>query len=361
MEKSKGKISVRQALILFIVLTYSPSVRFAANSTSRIAKQAAWLVPTVTSLILFIMIYLLNKLLKGYKDKSFSEMIYDITSKFWGKVIVSLYFCWISIVIALYIRYNSERLVSSLYPNVNMNVFTLSLLILIGFIIRNGIVVIARMGELFLIIILLITIILFTLMLPTVDINNLVPISYLDVLPILKSSMSGAALFYLVYLLFFTHKVSRQQEFLKYGNLTVMFIWFLNTTLIIASVGNLGHEIVSRSPLYFFLASKHITLLGTVSGFESILVITWILSDFIMIIVLIFACLNIAKSLFNLSSYNSFVNIYLVTLYLFSLILAANLFELQEFSKEIVVYINVLMQIIVPVIIVLIAKTRKKI
>ncbi|QVK19943.1 GerAB/ArcD/ProY family transporter [Mycoplasmatota bacterium] len=361
MVKNKGKISVRQALTLFAILTITPTVRFAASSTALIAKQAAWLVPTVTAVFLFLMLYILNILLQGYKNKSFTEMIYDITSKFWGNLIIFLYLVWITILIAFYLRFYSERLVTSIYPNVKIDIFTISMLILIGFIIRNGIVVIARMGEISFILISIVILVLMIFMIPTIKINNLLPISYLDIMPTLKASFSGAALFYVIYLFFFAHEFTHQEEFFKYGKLTLLFIWLINTVIILASIGNLGHAIISRSPLSFLIAVKQVTLLGVVSGFESILVATWIISDFIMILVLTYSVLNIIKSLFKLSSYNSFINIFLVFLFFISWILANNVFELQTLSVDVVVSGNIIMQFILPIIIVVIALIRKKI
>ncbi|QVK19939.1 GerAB/ArcD/ProY family transporter [Mycoplasmatota bacterium] len=361
MEKGKGKISIRQVMFLFVVTVYTPSVRFVAGYSAGKAKQAAWLTPLVTLIPFLVLIYVLNALLQKYKGLSFMDIIYDVTSRFWGKIILLLYLVWLTVLLALYVRFYAERLVTSIYPNVNMNLFTISMLLIVAIIIRAGIVAIARMNEIIFLIELFVILSLFLLMIPTIKTDYLTPISSMDIVPVMKGSIGNTGLIYITYLFFFSDRFSRTKEFIRYSLYAGIFLWLVSTIIIITSVGTLGHSIVGRSPLSFLIAVKNISLLGVLSGFESILVASWILTDFILIIVFTYSIMNITKSLLNLRDFKPFINIFFVILYLLTWILGVNVFELQAFSADFAIQMNLLMQVIVPILIFFIAKIRKKV
>ncbi|XMB86377.1 GerAB/ArcD/ProY family transporter [Mycoplasmatota bacterium WC44] len=361
MEKSKGKISVRQVMLFFIIAVYTPSIRFVSGYTGVKAKHAAWLVPTVTFIVTIVLIYILNSLLQKYKGLSFMDIIYDITSRFWGKIIIGLYLVWLTILLSLYVRYYAERLVTSIYPNVEIDLFVISIILIVAVIIRSGIVVIARMNEIIFLMFLVIAITLMVLILPTIKIDYLTPISSLNFIPILKGNIGTTSLIYLPYLLFFSHEFSRTKEFFKYGIYAAIFIWIFTTLIIIASIGNLGHDLIGRTPLAFFVVVKQVSLLGIISGFESIFVATWIISDFIIITVFTYSIMNMTKSLFNLKDFKPFINIFLVIIYFVTWILAGNVFELQAFSSDFAAMTNIMMQVGVPIILFTIGKVRRKI
>ncbi|XMB87149.1 GerAB/ArcD/ProY family transporter [Mycoplasmatota bacterium WC44] len=361
MQKDKGKISTAQAILLYVVILYTSYTRFAAISLATEAKQAAWLVPTVSFVIFMFLAFILNLLLKNFKGLSFMDIIYDVTSKFWGNIIISLYLIWLTLLLAMQVRFYADQQISSIYPNVEINIFIISMLILVAIIIRSGIAVIARMSEVIFLILLFIFVILMSLSVPTVNINNLIPISSLDIIPVLKANMGITRLIYLPYLLFFSHKFTGTSKFMRYSLYSGILLWSAMTLITISTIGNLGSTLTGRSSYPFFLVVKNMSILEAITGFESILVATWIFSDFIIIAVFTYSIMHLIKSLFKLREYKPFINIFLVILFFVTWILGTNKFELETLSSEFVTPINVMMQVGVPILIVLVAKIRGKV
>lgn len=361
MLKDKGKVSVRQVMIMFILTVYTPAVRIIAVFASKEAKQAGWLIGIVILIVYLIVLYTSNKLFQKYKGIPFSEIINDITSKFIGKFILAIYAIWITVMLALYVRYYAERLVSSIYTNVEINVFIIVMLVLVSFILRSGIVVIARMSEIILIIITITIVILMAVMIPTIRIENLTPLTHLDIIPIFKGSIGTLGILYLPFLFFFNNEWSKPEEFLKEGIKAGLYIFVLTTLVILVTIGNMGYDFVSRVPLTLLVAVKRIILLDVISGLEALLVASWILTDFIIIIVFIHSAMSMFKSLFGLKDCKPLINIYLVITYLVTWILAYNVFELSSFSGDFAIYINIVLLIIIPILLFLLGKIRKKI
>ncbi|XMB86802.1 GerAB/ArcD/ProY family transporter [Mycoplasmatota bacterium WC44] len=360
MLESKGKISVRQLMIIFIIAVYTPSARYLPTYVVGEAKQAAWLSPIITFIIFITLIYVSSKLFNKCKLKSYPEILNYMTSKFIGKVIVVFYILWVSYLLIWYVRYFGETLVSLVYPNINVNVFYLIMLYLVSMTVRSGIVVIARMSEVFFFIVTIATVAILALLIPNVQIDNITPISSMDIIPVFKGSLAATSLISITCFFFFSHEWSKKNEFLKQGIKAGIYILILETLIILASIGNLGHALISISAMSFWITVQHIELLGFLTGFESMLLSAWLLTDFIIITISVYSALNMFKSIFNLSHYKPFINIYLVIIYLFSWLIAKNIWELGELSTVITIYIAIVGGTL-PIFIFLIGKIRGKV
>lgn len=64
---SKEKISIRQAMIILLCVTYSPTMRFVAFSGVEIAKQAAWISPIISFVIVIPIVLMLHSIYKNMK------------------------------------------------------------------------------------------------------------------------------------------------------------------------------------------------------------------------------------------------------------------------------------------------------
>ncbi|XMB85933.1 hypothetical protein RJG79_11095 [Mycoplasmatota bacterium WC44] len=70
MLEKKGKISVRQLMIIFILTIYAPSARYLPTQVASDAKQAGWLSPLIAFLIYMTMLYASSRLFNKYKHNS---------------------------------------------------------------------------------------------------------------------------------------------------------------------------------------------------------------------------------------------------------------------------------------------------
>lgn len=351
-------------MLLTISICFTPATRYVALYNIKIAKQACWLSPFVSFIIAIFLFKIINNLFNGYRNKEVSliDIIYDILGKFIGKLLVSMILLWLTIMLSVYVRYYGERLLGSTYPEADMWVFLIIMLVLVGYILRSGVQTLARMNEIILPILLMFYIIFVIFMLPKVKVSNLTPISPLDFFPVLKGSLASIALWsYLFIVMIFADKIKNMENFKNVIYYMNGFSLVATSSGLIAVCGSLGPSVVARSNLPFLLGVKYISLFEVVEKIESLLVTSWIYADFILISIFAYSSLRLVKSVFNLNNTKHLISIYLVIVYYLSLIICNNLFELQLFSEKIAMPVNIVFFVISPVLLFVVGKIRKKV
>lgn len=361
MPTKRNQISVRQLLCIYIIIVLSPLIRLVPSYAATYAKQAAWLSTLVALLPTLVVIYILDSIFKRYKTESMTVIFEDIMSKPLGMFIVFLYFLWSTILVALYMRYDVERLTGSIYPNINYVIFIIFTLVQIAYLLRTDLTVIARMSELIMPIIFILFAFLILLLLPMIRYDTILPISYTDTVPVIKASIGSSGIFLYYFLLFFlSDRLSHKDKLKKMSIQTMILLVVSSTIMLVAIIGLMGSSIVTRAPIPFLVAVKQISILNTIQNIESIAVAMWLLADFILIAALIIVSLNISKTLFNLKDIKPLQNIYILLIYILSLGISSNKMELETFSQYIMIPINHVFGLLIPMVLFATGKIRKK-
>jgi spore germination protein KB len=358
----KNKVSLYQAMLLFMTILFTAAIRFVPLTTARKAGRAAWLIPIPTAIVLAVLFILLHNIYKKYPNNSVLDIIEDILGRPLAIVLAALYLMWFVIITSLFTRYYGGRLVATIFPNGDIRIFMICMLAFVGVMLQSGIVTICRMNEIIFYVIVTVFIILIFLMLPQVDIKNLTPITYKDIIPILDGSLSILSLWvYFVYMFFFGDEINDKEKIWKTGIKTTFFLFITTMLFLFIVIGRVGASIVQRLPLPFVASVKIISLFNTLERLESLVVILWISADAILIATMTYITLKTGKYLFKLSTIKPFIWIMLTFIYFFSLYIAKSLFELQSFSAKIADFGDLIFGAIIPVSVYIIGKVRKKI
>lgn len=361
MLENRAKISFRQAMFIFIIIVFSPAIRFLPSYAAESAEQSGWLSPIVSVIPLAVFLLVHKIIFTKYKDKSIMDVIYDIFSTWIGKIIVFVYFLWSVWLSAMYMRFTAERLVNSTYPHMDISFFVLAFVILIAYILRKGITIIGRMSEIILPVIILTFFFLIIFLMPNIRPDNVTPVSTKDIVPILKGSMANIAMGIYMFLLFFIGEyINGKEKILKSGGITFAVFVFISVLIVYTTIGTLSSSVVSRLPIPFLIAIKQISILDTIENIEALIVGAWIYSDFILTSLLVFVSINMLKSLFNLKESKYLLNIFLVLIYFLTLGISASQFQLMTFSKTIIIYLNIILALFIPIILLAVGKIRKK-
>ena len=67
MISGKDKISIRQAMYLFLTIVASPAIRLVPVYAAQTAEEAAWLAPIVAAVILFLIVLCEIKFIRATK------------------------------------------------------------------------------------------------------------------------------------------------------------------------------------------------------------------------------------------------------------------------------------------------------
>jgi len=362
MNKDNGKISVRQAMLICIAIFCSPIIRYIPYMTVKEAKQAAWLCPLIGLVIGLLDILVWCEFLKKYEKKSFVEITKDILGKILGNIVCITYFLWITILAAFYLRMYAERLVSTTMPHVDIMLIILVMLLVVGYVIKSGIVPLARMNELFFMGLAVIFIGYCILVLPEIRIKYMFPITYKDIFPIFKGSIPILTIFsYSIMIFIFNDRINHKGEFKKLSIRTVIILTIIFILSIVVPLGVLSAPILVKMPLPFISSIMQISLFSVIERIESGIIMFWVISDFMLIAVFSYTAIHMIRVSFNLSNVKPFLLIYILGIFFLSLTLAKSSLELSILSEHILTQWNIIMGFIVPTIIFVVGKIRKKV
>lgn len=362
MNDDNGKISVRQVLILCIVMYCSPIVRYVPLLTVGEAKQAAWLAPLIAGIVEALYMLAWCEFIKVYAQKSYIEVVKDIMGKIIGNVLWVIYFIWFVLVTAYNLRMYAERLVSTTMPHVDILIIMLAMLIVIGYIMKSGIVPFGRMNEIFFYVLSTLFVGYCIIALPEMRIENLFPITYKDALPVLKASFPILTIFsYNIMIFMFNDKIDHRGEFKPVVMQKVIILTISSMLAIIVPLAIFSAPILVKMPLPFMYAMMQVSIFEMFERLEAGIIMFWMITDFVLLFVFIYSALHMIRISFKLPNVRPLLIIYITGIFLLSLILAKSTLELETLSKYVITYLNVILGFGVPIIVFFVGKIRKKI
>ncbi|MDF2839457.1 MAG: gerKB4 [Clostridia bacterium] len=361
-QNTKDKVSMRQLAMLYIITGFVPAIRFLPSYTALVAEEASWVSPVIAIIPIGITIFFLHKIFSRSKDKSTFDIINTILGKYVGNFMIFIHLVWVLFLLAYYTRLHGERLVSAVFPSINITFFIVIALVVTSFVLRSGATAIARMGEFITPIVILMFIFLTVFLLPKVRIDALLPVYFNDTIPLIKASLGTFSLFsYMVILLMVSTKITGKEKTAKTWIEAGLVYFIMLILLIVMTVGLLGSTVTSRAASPFLIIAKQISILDTIENIEAIVVAMWLLSDAMLIATMALVSLNIMKYFFKLSDQRNIINIMLVFTYIFSLGIASNRFEIDTFASNIIIYFNTIVGFGTPALLYIVGTIRKKI
>jgi len=362
MSNDNGKISVRQAMILLVLVFCAPAIRYIPIYTAQQAKNTAWLAPLIA--VCFEVVYMLiwGSFIKKYSGKSYIDIIKDVVGKILGTVIIIMYFLWITFLLSYNIRMYAERIVSSSMTNVSIFIVLGAMLLLVGYVVKNGIITLAKMCEIFIMLLSIIFIFYNTLILPSLHIENLFPITYKDIWPTFLASFGILSIFsYNIVIFMFNDKIDHKDEFKKISMQTVIILTLISLAVIIVPLCVFGWSLLVKFPLPYLNSMMEISLFDIIERVEAGIIVFWVTADFTLISIFVYSAMHILRLSFNLSNIKPIKVIYVIGLFFLALILAKSTLELKILSETVITLLNIVMGFCIPILIYIIAKIRKKV
>ncbi len=358
----KNKVTIRQAFIIFIVSTLSPAIRLFPTDCARLGEEAAWIAPIISAVPLLLICVVLNAFFKNQNAANLADVFTLSLGKIAGKTVISFYLFWSVILYFLYIRYYVERLMSSLFPNSDMRFFIITIMIVVYLAARGKIEAFARFSELSFLVFTVVLTIFFILLIPNVKMSNLFPLTYHDIIPAAKATYPVLGIWGYITLVFFLgENIMDKDRINKIYKKSVLFIAVMASLTVLFVVGSLGYKVVQRMSLPFFNATKLITVMETLDRLESVLLAIWVVADFIVITLFVIIIMHIMKSLFSVSESKYFASPVILFGYVGSQFLTSNRFEFELFSNTVGLTGNIVVCFIIPAIVLVIGKLRRKI
>ena len=363
MQSEKSKISMRQLFVMFALTTLSPAIRMFLTICSRHGGAAGWLAPIVSVLVPLVIVGVLAAIFKSGKLGGMADAFDAALGRTMGKILLAIYLVWTILMFLLYLRYYVERILASLFTNTQPDFFIITMLAVVLLVARGELKYLARFSEVAVLLFAVVFALFFASLLPTFKAANVLPVTYYDALPVLRSSYPIVSVWGYITLFFFLGDyVKDKRDIKKRGIRTALTLAGLTALMVFIIVGSLGHDAAARMPLPFFKVSKLVGVMQSFDRFESVLQSVWVIADFILIAVFVFLIASMTKKLFALRQPRYLASPIVLLGYAGSLGIAASRFELERFSESYAAHIiNLTLCLVIPMITLAVGKLRRTI
>ena len=355
---NKEYISNKQAIILIILFVIGSSLVISSGSS---AKQDAWLATLIALILAFPMVIVYARILKLFPGLNLFQILDQLYGKIFGRII-SLLFIWYFLHLgSLVVRNFYEFGKMALFMETPEYVFIIFKIILIIWVLKEGIEVLGRWAQFS---IYLVTIIFFTvtvLSLPNADIDNLRPLLYEGFRPVLKGSFEVFSFPFVEVVCFlgifhFSKKNKPTKIFITGLIIGAFFLLFATVRNLLV----LGPNLIEI--LYFpsFSAISLINIADFIQRIEASVAVVLFFGGFVKISVCLLSATKGISYIFNINDYRSIVAPIAFLMIILSLLVFNNTMEMFEWAVNVYPYYAFSFQVIIPLIIWIFAEMKAK-
>ena len=278
-------ITRRQFLSLCFISLLSPIMRRVPGFAVEIAGSAGWLAPVASALPFALFAALICWFLRKRRDnEGMGGLILRSLGLPAGKFVLAIIALWLFVYTGLVVRFGIDRLTSTIYPDIKPYGFMIIIFLALLPVTLGELKPLARLASVFRPVIILMFAMIFLFVLPNAHIKNLLPVSSLDILPLLSSIPPVMSIFSVIVLFtFLMDNVEKSEKPNKYAFLGFGAGVIVCTTLVIVTtVATFGPELTPKFSHPFFAMVRNISILGTIERVESIIAGLWVAVDFVL-------------------------------------------------------------------------------
>ena len=119
------KISMRQALMIIVAMVFSPAVRLFSSFVSGRGDQSSWIAPLFSGAFIILFIFVLWSLIK--RNRNFYQQMEYSFGTIISKIMGVIYVIWGTLLTSIQIRYYAQRVASTIYTEIGMDIFVIIL------------------------------------------------------------------------------------------------------------------------------------------------------------------------------------------------------------------------------------------
>ncbi len=332
---NRDLIARRQLMTLAFVSMLSPVIRQIPRSMVAEAGAVSWAgallaIPLIALLALFLRAFLR----KREPGEGMADQICKALGPRPGRAAVLIYMLWLLFYGGVVLRAGAERFVATVFPASQLWVFEAVMLALVITAGLSSLRVLARVTELILPLLLTILVLVFTSILPQVRSDNLLPLSRLDAVPVLRAAFPALnTVSLLTYAGFLENHVPPERlgrEALR----PLLGLAVIILLLCLSTVGFCGPELVSRMNTPFFTMLRELNFLHTMERVEALIIAQWVILDFVLLSCVLHICTENLCILFRKLRRRPLVWPCAGVLLLFSATAAPDSFRLQLLTEK---------------------------
>ena len=357
---SNNKISLTNALLIYVCAVYTVNNRFVIKNSVVVAKQAAWL-SYIASLIVYVpLVFILHRLIRAFEGQSLHQIMQRVFGRFLGNVIGLLLAMWLFILMSLYIKYAGETLVTTVYVGTDVRLLMFIMVALTAVMLRAGLSVFSRMIRVFFVVGVIQFLIILALLLIDFNPKNVTPVNTSDIAPVMQSAVYPLTVsVYIVFIFIFNDQIRLPKKSGLRFVLAVAFQTVAVGLLTAAVLGVFGASLISKLKFPVHSAVENITVLGGNTGIESLFISLWVIFEFTIITLMAYLIVHMLRGIFGLRRNVPLLTAVMGFSYFFAIFFCADVFELLLFSQYVTPWFNIGFGFGIPVALFVTAKVRK--
>ncbi|MBD8068045.1 GerAB/ArcD/ProY family transporter [Bacillus sp. PS06] len=362
--KLTEKISLWQLFILIFVFEIGSAVVVDIGSE---AKQDAWIAILLASGIGIALIIFYVFILKKKEGLNLFEILAFCFGKYIGKLLSLLYIIYFFYIAARVMRDFGELIVSTIFEVTPIEILSITIMLVIIYMLYLGIEVLGRTSEIFLPYVFLFILLVgsFILFTGEMHFNNLRPIMADGFGPIIKGIFPSLMTFPFGELVAFMVIIPYVTQFKNAKKVSIYAVSFTGLMLSFTSViliATLGAEMKGRATFPLLSAAREISLLHFIERVDLVVVFVVMFGIIVKVSILFFAGLKGLEHVFSIP-YRMFIFPMATIVAYISIIISHNFAEhIQEGLKFVPFYLHLPFQYVIPMLItpILLWKTSRK-
>lgn len=357
------KISVRQFTILVILFITGSSILIAPGTMVQLTKQDAWITAILGVGIALLLVILYNAVGSIGPSMTLVEMNEKVLGKLVGKIVTTVFLFFTLVVSSELLYFIGSFMKVQIMPETPLVAFHLLFVSVIIIGVRYGLETIARTAEIIFPFFIFLFVLFVLLLSPDIEIQNVQPI--LETKP--KSMIYGILLFVsnfsfssIVLLMIFPIAVNNLKQakkaFFK-GTLIAGIILIIVTLLTIVV---LGEKETSQLMYPTFSLGKSIEIGNFIQRLEMIVAFIWIVTLFFMLNLFFYATVVGFAQLVSIKDYRPLTLPLGLIVVALSVIVHPNVVHSMEYNKGAWIPFGATFGVLLPLLLLVVAKVRKK-
>ncbi|MCX7903828.1 MAG: endospore germination permease [Caloramator sp.] len=342
----KETISVRQSIFTMIMFIIGSSVIITSGVD---AKGDLWIAVIIALIAALAITWVYSKILSIKPDKDFVDILELIFGKFFGRLLAFLFVFFAFHLGSLVLRNFGEFIKTIGLPETPNSILMLLCILLAILSVKSGIEIIGRGCELFLLILLFLVLLTIPFSIPEMDINNLRPMLYEGILPVLKGAFATFSFPFAetIVFLFILPSTNKSQYFKVYYT-SLIFAAVVLILLALRNVLILGPETSIRNYFSSYTAVSRINIANFLQRIESIIAISFLIFTFAKINICLYASSKGLSKILGFDDYRFLVTPVGLLMFNFSIIVYENIMQMVEWATKIWPYYSLPFEVFLP-------------
>ncbi|WP_416826305.1 GerAB/ArcD/ProY family transporter [Ectobacillus polymachus] len=330
------------------------------------AKKDAWLAILLGWAGGMMIYFIYGSLFRHYPDLPLTGYLQKILGKYIGTILGLIYILYFIYISSRVLRDFGELLSGSAYDQTPLFVINSLMIVTIIYVLRKGMIVLARTGLLLFTLFLILWILGNALVFISglVDMKNLLPILEKGWKPVLKTAFPLTYTFPFGEMIIFTMifpYLTKPQQAIKIGWAALTGSALLLILTSIVNIAALGVDIASRAAFPLLATIEKVNILNFLQRLDIIVILTLIIGGFFKISLFFYAAVIGTSNLFKVKRHETLIFPIGMIILFSSVQIASNFTEhLFEGLKVVPIYLHLPLQTGIPLLLLIIAWFRKR-